>query len=116
MAVTITAVVSPKPGQASVEVPQQVKDDIEAIYAHLRENPGTEGFATFDTAEEVPTWLRQARAYTTTREAGALKFRQLPSKHLPTNQIRFSLTADLPANGERASQPGPESDAAKATK
>jgi hypothetical protein len=110
MAVKITAVASPKPGQgATLEVPQDVKDDIDAIYAHLTANPGTEGFAEFDTDEEVQPWLKFARAYATSREAGALKFRQLPSKHLPANQIRFSLTADLQANGERNGQPGPVS-------
>jgi len=110
MAVKITAVASPKPGQgATLDIPQDVKDDIDAIYAHLRENPGTEGFAEFDSADEVNKWLAHVRAYVRTREAGALKFRQLPSKHLPDNQLRFSLTADLPENGARNSQTGPES-------
>ena len=110
MAVKITAVASPKPGQsATLEIPQEVKDDIDAIYAHLTANPGTEGFAEFDTADEVAPWLKFARAYSGTREAGALKFRQLPSKHLPDTQIRFSLTADLQANGERNAQAGPVS-------
>jgi len=102
MAVKITAVVSPKPGQgATIDVPQEVKDDIDAIYTHLSENAGTEGFAEFDSADEVATWLKQVRAYVVSREAGALKFRQLPSKHLPDTQLRFTLTADLPANGGR---------------
>jgi hypothetical protein len=113
MAVKITAVVSPKPGQgATLEIPQDVKDDIDAIYAHLRDNPGQEGFAEFDTAEEVAPWIRFARAYATSREAGALKFRQLPSKHLPENQIRFSLNADVAANGNRDNQAGPVSPSA----
>jgi len=110
MAVKITAVASPKPGQgATLDIPQEVKDDIDAIYAHLRENPGTEGFAEFDSADEVNKWLSQVRSYVRTREAGALKFRQLPSKHLADTQLRFSLTADLPANGERDAKPGPVS-------
>ena len=102
MSVKITAVASPKPGQSStIEVPDSVKQDVDEIYAHLREHGDQEGFATFDTADEVAPWMRQVRAYVATREAGALKFRQLPSKHLPDTQIRFKLTADLPANGER---------------
>jgi hypothetical protein len=110
MPVKITAVASPKPGQgATLDIPQDVKDDVDGLYDHLRQNPGTEGFAEFEAdkdsgrtaVQERDRWLRFARAYATSREAGALKFRQLPSKHLPENQIRFSLTADVPANGER---------------
>ena len=102
MSVKITAVLSPKPGQgATIEVPQEVKDDIDAIFTHLSENAGTEGFAEFDSADEVGKWLSQVRAYCRTREAGALKFRQLPSKHLADTQLRFTLARDLPADGAR---------------
>ena len=108
MSVVITAVQSPKPGQASVtDIPQDVKDDIDQMYEHLNAHPGQEGYAKF-TAEdgrtlqqETDRWVKFARAYAQSREAGALKFRQLPSKNLPEGEIRFSLTADVPANGER---------------
>ena len=92
----------PKSGQSvTIEVPQDVKDDVDETYDYLREHPDQEGFVEFESADEVKTWLAQARAYCATREAGALKFRQLPSKHLPDTQIRFQLSADLPADGER---------------
>ena len=98
----VIAVVSPKPGQgSSVEVSQETKDEIDGLYKHLTEHPDQEGFVEFDDAKEVAAWLREVRAYCATREAGALKFRQLPSKHLPDTQVRFKLTADLPENGAR---------------
>jgi hypothetical protein len=120
MARKITAVLAPKPGQgATLDVPQDVKDEIDQLFDHLMANPGQEGFAEFDDAKEKREWLRQVRSYAISREAGALKFRQLPSKHLPDNQVRFSLARDIPADGARASQDGPvspETATAKASK
>jgi hypothetical protein len=102
MPAKVTTVKSPKPGQgATIDVPDEVKNDIETIYETLRQNPDEEGFVEFDNADEVNKWMSQVRSYCRHRQAGALKFRQLPSKHLPDTQIRFSLAADLPANGER---------------
>lgn len=103
MAYKVTAVAKPTTaGQASaVEVPQEVKDDVDGIYAHLTAHPDQEGFAEFDTKAEKNTWMNQARVYCKSRAAGALTLRQLPSKHLPENQVRFAITADLPENGAR---------------
>jgi hypothetical protein len=121
----MTAVVAAKPGTGStLDIPQSVKDDLEAIYEHLRTNPGTEGYIDFsadadgnvpdaekltdkqrETAvKESAVFLRQASSYAKSREAGALKFRVLPSKHLPDWVKRFQIKADLPANGERDDQ------------
>ena len=98
----VIAVQSPKPGQgATVEVSDETKQEIEELFKYLTENPGTEGFVEFDKAEEVAPWIKEVRSYAATREAGALKFRQLPSKHLPDTQVRFQLTRDLPADGAR---------------
>lgn len=111
MARVIKAVQSAKPGLGSAtEIPDEVKEEIEGLYKHLTEHPDQEGFAEFSdpdpevVKDEVKAWLKQARTYCTTREAGALKFRQLPSKHLQAGQVRFSITADLPANGAREGQ------------
>jgi hypothetical protein len=119
----ITFTESAKAGQAStVNIPDEVKEDVEAAYKHLRENPTKEGFVTFgdgtkwDTLKEevqkaVKTernaWVAQVRGYVATREAGALKFRILPSKHLTPAELRFKLSADLPANGEREGNTAP---------
>lgn len=100
--VKITHVMAPKPGQTSAaEVSQEVKDDVDGLYAYLTENPKEEGRAEFDTLDERKSWIKQVRAYCPTREAGALKFRILPSKSLPITTMRFQLTADLPTNGSR---------------
>jgi len=102
MARQMFTVKSPKSGQASaVEVPQDVKDEIDEVFAHLRQFPDEEGFVRFDSTEERKAWEAQVRTYAATREAGALKFRRLPSKHLPETELRFKLTVDMPANGER---------------
>lgn len=116
---TVGHVPAPKPGQgATLDIPQAVKDEADELYNFLRENTNEEGFVEFahesgtewdklneeqqkEVTKERDTWLRHIRAYASTRQAGALKFRQLPSKHLPANQVRFSLTADLPKNGNR---------------
>ena len=95
----IAFVNKPKPGTATIEVPAEVAKDIEDAYAYLREHDGQEATADFDTADERNEWLRQVRYYCQTREAGVLKFRQLPSKTMPGEMIRFQITADVPANG-----------------
>ena len=110
MARKVTHIVSPKPGQgATLDVPQDVKDEIDELYTYTREHPNEEGFVEFTGTEdeikaEMSKWLSQVRSYCRTREAGALKFRQLPSKHLPYGQVRFQLSADLPENGNRESK------------
>ena len=110
MARVVTYAISPKPGQgATLDVPQDVKDEIDGLFEFLTANPGHEGSVTFDDVAERNLWLRQARSYAKSREAGALKFRQLPSKHLPETQVRFSLARDIPEDGQRNGQPGPVS-------
>jgi len=100
MAVKIT--VRPAPSSATViDVPDEVKKDVEATYRSLAANPGTEAHLAFKDQDERLLWTRQARAYCQTREAGALRFRQLPSKNLPNNEMRLQITADLEANGAR---------------
>lgn len=86
---------------ATIDVPEEVKKEVEAAYALLLKNPGNEGHAGFETEEERLTWTRQARAYCQTRDKGALRFRQLPSKNLPDNELRFQISNDLEANGQR---------------
>lgn len=100
MAVKIT--VRPAASSATVvDVPAEVKKDVEDTYKTLTANPGTEAHLAFKDEDERLLWTRQARAYCTTREAGALRFRQLPSKNLPDNEMRLQITADLEADGAR---------------
>lgn len=86
---------------STVDVPESVKKEVEASYAELLKNPGSEAHAAFADEDERVTWTRQARAYCQTRDKGALRFRQLPSKNLPANEVRFQITADLEENGSR---------------
>lgn len=86
---------------STVDIPEDVKKEVEAMFKGLNENPGSEAHVKFDSEDERLTWTRQARAYCQTRKDGALRFRQLPSKNLPANEGRFNITNDLEANGER---------------
>jgi hypothetical protein len=86
------------------EIPAEVAEEIEGLFAHLTEHPDQEGYGEFDTAEERLTFVKQAKAYCEGREAGILKFRQLPSKNLPATVLRFSLKRDLEANAGAQSQ------------
>lgn len=101
MSRNITAVAKPLSGTASApEIPQDVKDDVEAIYAHLTAHPDQEGFAEFANNAEREKFHKDAMLYCRTRAAGVLKFRKLNSKNLPPNQMRFQITADLAANAD----------------
>jgi len=86
---------------STVDVPEDVKKDVEAAFKQLKANPGTELHLAFGDEDERLLWVKQARAYTQTREAGALRLRVLPSKNLPDNEMRLNITDDLEKNGER---------------
>lgn len=86
---------------AAVEIPASVVKEVEQLYAELSKAPGSEAAIVFKDQDERLQWTAQARAYCSTREKGALKLRQLPSKNLPENEARFSITANLPENGAR---------------
>lgn len=105
MSYTIKPVLSPTKGTASAaEVPAELKTEIEELYEYFTVNPGFEAHVVFAEDGEglsKAEFVRYTRTYAKTREAGALNFRILPSKGLPENELRFKLTADLPANGAR---------------
>jgi hypothetical protein len=91
---------------ASLEIPDEVRDDLEEVYAALSAQPNHEAHAAFDTEDEKKLFIRMARKYADTREAGALTFRIKPSKNLPVTEIRFQLTTRVAES--------PENDAANA--
>jgi hypothetical protein len=86
---------------STVDVTEQTKKEVEGLFKQLTENPGSESHVVFKDEAERLDWTRQARSYCQTRQAGALRFRQLPSKNLPANEGRYQITNDLEANGER---------------
>jgi hypothetical protein len=97
---TITFVPAASSG---VEVTEEVVEEVEAAYAYMTANPNFKGQAKFGSVSEKNSWLRQVKAYTAGREAGALKFRLLPDKAkvLSDTEFYFRITADLQANGAR---------------
>lgn len=90
---------------ATVDIPEQVKKEVEASFKDLKANPGSELHLAFDTPDEMALWVKQARDYSKTRDKGALRLRVLPSKNLPSNEVRINITDDIPANGERNGRP-----------
>ena len=86
---------------ATVDIKESTKSEVEQVFTQLKANPGSEAHVKFDTEDERLAWTREARAYAQTRKAGALRFRVLPSKNLPANELRFNLSDDLEKNGER---------------
>ena len=86
---------------ATVDIPESTKKEVEGTFIQLTSNPGSEAHVAFETEDERVKWTREARAYCATRDKGALRFRVLPSKSLPVNELRFNITNDLEKNGER---------------
>lgn len=89
---------------AGVEVSEETVQEVEQAYEFLRNNPDQKGYAKFADKDEKNGWLRQVKAYTKGREAGALSFRLLPDKAKALDsdvEIYFRITADLEANGAR---------------
>jgi hypothetical protein len=101
---TISFVPAATPG--TVEVSEEVVQDIETAYAYLKDHPNEKALYKGASKEEKLSFTRQARAYAAAREAGALSFRVLPdrSKSLADNEMYFRLNADLPANGNRRTE------------
>jgi hypothetical protein len=93
---------------SAIEVRPATEKEVEAIFKQLTDEPGSEAFLDFvdkdgkPDEKELTRWSREARAYCKTRKAGALRFRQLPSKELPPHQMRVNITNDLEENGDRA--------------
>jgi hypothetical protein len=102
MALNLVHVPSPKPGIAMVEVPADVAEELEGAYQVLREKGG-EIKVEFPTVEELNTFTSQAR-YWADSHTPTLKFRQLPSKKLPDNVIRFRISLDTESKDEKATE------------
>lgn len=100
MAVKITVRQS-QTANATVDIPESTKKDVEDAFKQLKANPGSELHLAFGDEAERIKWTKEARAYCSTREKGALRLRQLPSQSLPPNEVRIQITDDLEANGAR---------------
>lgn len=82
------------------DIPQDVKDDVEEVYAYLKANPtGRMRTPAFASKTEMLTWVALVQAYCAVRPAGVLRFRKSPTRNLPENVMDFRITDPLPDNG-----------------
>ena len=82
------------------EIPQDVKDFAEEVYAWQRKTSGRER-VTYDNDQERELESRQLASYAAQRPQGVLKYTRSPSKGLPPHAMDFRLSADVEANGNR---------------
>jgi hypothetical protein len=109
----ITFVARPKSGGATIEVPAFIGEMVEAMFAAVTKNPALDAVYTApevhktdeDRAANARLFVKLAKRYGETREAGILKIRQLPSKTLPAGEIRLAITRDLEANAAAGNTP-----------
>jgi len=96
------------------DIPQDIRDDIEEVYAYLKTNPaGRMRTPAFPTKTEALAWQALATAYCKLRPGGEIRFRKSPTKGLPENVFDFRVTDLLPDNGSEGIRNAVE--AAKAT-
>lgn len=82
------------------DIPQDVRDDIEEVYAYLKTNPaGRMRTPKFASKQEALAWQAMAVAYCKVRPAGEIRFRKSPTKGLPDTVFDFRVTDLLPDNG-----------------
>ena len=84
------------------DIPQDVRDDCEEVYAALKTNPGRMRVA-FDTLAELNTYIAQATAYCRLRPAGPIRFRKSPTRKLPATTMDFRIT-DLQTENEEVTE------------
>ena len=82
------------------EIPNDVKEFVESVYAKQRKTPGRER-VTYDTAEELRDDFKLMADYCAQRPAGILKIRKSPTRDLAENVMDIRVSADVPANGAR---------------
>lgn len=95
MAYTIAFVPAAAPTQFVTpldQIPEQVRKDVEEIYAGMKASPNGRMSATFDTVEEKTQWMAQVKAYCEQRPGGAVRFRVSPVRNAPKNQLDFRIT------------------------
>lgn len=86
----------------TVSVPEEIQQDMEAAWQHLKDNPDQEGSLKEEDDRALDKYLRLARIYLANREGEAVTIRRLPSSHLPAGQCRFTM---YPTVAENATAP-----------
>jgi len=100
------------------EIPEDVRKDVEAVYAALKTNPNGRMRVSFKSKAEALQWIAVASAYCKIRTEGAIRFRRSPTRDLPENVIDFRIT-DIPKTGTdeiREAAEALKGDTAKAAK
>lgn len=80
------------------EIPEDIRKDVEEIYAALKQNPNGRMRVEFASKTEALQWVQVASTYCKIRPAGAIRFRRSPTRDLPDNVVDFRIT-DIPKNG-----------------
>ena len=83
-------------------IPDEVKKDVEEVYAALKTNPGRMR-AEFASLGELNLYITQVKAYCDQRPEGAIKFRKSPSRGLPPTTMEFRIT-DLQTENEQTTE------------
>lgn len=76
-------------------IPQEIKDEVEEIYAALKTNPNGRMRAEFDTKVELLTYHAQIVAYAALRPVelgGPIRVRRTPTKGLPDTIMDYRIT------------------------
>lgn len=89
------------------QIPQEIKDEIEEMYAALKKAEGRFSIG-FDTKQEVSEYEKQVKAYCSGRvdtlgKPAPIRYRRSPAKSLPETTIQFRIT-DIPVASEKATQ------------
>jgi hypothetical protein len=80
------------------EIPQDVRDEVEEVYAFLKANPnGRMRTPEFPSKQAALAWQAMAVAYCKVRPAGEIRFRKSPTRGLKDTVIDFRIT-DLPVD------------------
>ena len=74
------------------QVPDEVKEEVEQIYAGLKQNPNGRMRVGFSTVDELNAYVLQVQSYCQQRPAGAIRFRKSPTRGLPENYMDFRIS------------------------
>lgn len=89
------------------DIPQDVRDECEEVYAALKANPAGRIHATFDTPDELNQFVTQVNSYCALRmvdgKPAPIRFRRSPTKNMPKNEMDFKIT-DLVTKSEQETQ------------
>lgn len=88
------------------EIPDEIKAEVEEVYAALKANPNGRMRAAFDTKQEMLEYQTQVTSYCRQRTvdgaAAPLRFRKSPTKNLPETTMDYRISDPLPDNGTDA--------------